>query len=174
MPIFREIPFFMPQNNTWTTVKGLKTMKNDMRLDLSLIFYVFGSYFRMLAVLLVSDFCLALSCVWGTEAVFSSCKNLMSNDCMHCSCGWGAHGKKTCTITVVVEHAMINLCCDWGWGAWRKSPRVLYINAVVLMPYTHKKMWTFSRGVRGGGGGWGGNAQLSFFPFQLRSNTQES
>ena len=34
MQIFREIPFFRPQK-----------------------FYVFGSYFRMLAVILVSDFC---------------------------------------------------------------------------------------------------------------------
>ena len=31
MQIYREITFFRPQNDTLTTVKRLKTMKNDMR-----------------------------------------------------------------------------------------------------------------------------------------------
>ena len=35
MQIFREIAFFRPQNGTSTTVKGLKTMKNDMRSEVT-------------------------------------------------------------------------------------------------------------------------------------------
>ena len=38
--IFREIPFFRPQNDTERTVKRLKTMKNDMRDKVTSLFVV--------------------------------------------------------------------------------------------------------------------------------------
>ena len=40
MHIFGEIPFFRPQNDTKTTVKRLKTMKNDMRDEVTYLFVV--------------------------------------------------------------------------------------------------------------------------------------
>ena len=33
MQIFREIPFIEPENDTWTTDKRLKTMKNERNLQ---------------------------------------------------------------------------------------------------------------------------------------------
>ena len=37
MHIFGEIPFVKPQNDTWTTVKRLKTMENEKETDLFLV-----------------------------------------------------------------------------------------------------------------------------------------
>ena len=50
--IFGVIPFVKLQKDTWTTAKRSKTMKNEME-----SFYVFGSCFSTLAVILVPDFC---------------------------------------------------------------------------------------------------------------------
>ena len=38
--IFREIPFFRPQNDTERTVKWLKIMTNDMRGEVTYLFVV--------------------------------------------------------------------------------------------------------------------------------------
>ena len=46
MHIFREIPFFRPQNDTERTVKWLKTMKNDMRGEVTSLFVVVFSACR--------------------------------------------------------------------------------------------------------------------------------
>ena len=40
MQIFRGIPFFRPQNDIQTTVKWLKTMKNDMGGEVTYLFVV--------------------------------------------------------------------------------------------------------------------------------------
>ena len=96
MYIFREIPFIKPQNNPLTTDKWSKTMKNERRrltlfwfsfyslfsawkiigiffVSVHLSLFVFGSCFRMLAVILFLIFVfLKIRQIWFLDVLGSS------------------------------------------------------------------------------------------------------